>query len=114
MAAGDAGSSFVRVASLADVPPGAMLDVDVADQVVLLVNLEGVIHAVSAWCPHQGTALALGRLTGSTITCFAHLWTFDVATGEPIWPPMARVARGYRLRTYPVRVENGGIFVSLP
>jgi nitrite reductase/ring-hydroxylating ferredoxin subunit len=89
-----------------------MLDVDVEDQVVLLVNVEGAVHAVSAWCPHLGTALALGRLSGATLTCFAHLWSFHVPSGEPLWPPMARVARGYRLRTFPVRVEAGEIFVQ--
>jgi 3-phenylpropionate/trans-cinnamate dioxygenase ferredoxin component len=74
----------------------------------------GTVYALSAWCPHQGTSLALGRINEHTVTCFAHLWTFDVRTGEPIWPPMARVARGYKLRTYPVRVEDGEILVGMP
>jgi 3-phenylpropionate/trans-cinnamate dioxygenase ferredoxin subunit len=90
-----------------------MLDVDVDDEVVLLVNVEGTIHAVSAWCTHQGTALALGRLEGGKITCWAHLWCFDVATGQPLYPPMARVAPGYRLRRYAVNVEGGEIYITL-
>ena len=89
-----------------------MLDVEVEDQVVLLVNVEGTVHAVSAWCPHLGTALALGKLTGATLTCWAHLWSFDVPSGQPIWPPMARVARGYHLRRFPVRVEADDIYVQ--
>jgi nitrite reductase/ring-hydroxylating ferredoxin subunit len=91
-----------------------MLDVDVADQVVLLVNVAGTVHAVSPWCPHLGTALALGKLAGATLTCWAHLWSFDVPSGQPLWPPMARVARGYQLRRFPVRVEDGDIYVQAP
>lgn len=69
---------------------------------------------MSAWCTHQGTSLALGRLNqeAHALTCFAHLWSFDVRTGEPIWPPMAKVARGFRLRVFPVRIEGDDIYVS--
>lgn len=103
---------FVRAASLANVPPGSCLDVDVGDEVVLLVNLEGTIHAVRSWCPHLGTSLALGQIDGSKLTCYAHLWSFDVRSGEPLWPPMARIVPGYRLRVYPVRIEGDDILVS--
>ena len=103
---------YVRVASLADLPPGSSLDVDAGEEAVLLVNVAGEIHAMSAWCTHLGTALALGRLADHVLTCSAHLWSFDVRTGEPIWPPIARIAPGYRLRRYPVRVDGEAIFVS--
>jgi nitrite reductase/ring-hydroxylating ferredoxin subunit len=88
--------------------------VDVEDEVILLVNVAGTIHAMSAWCTHQGTSLALGRLNEDThtVTCFAHLWSFDVRTGEPIWPPMAKVARGFKLRTFPVKIQGDAIYVS--
>jgi nitrite reductase/ring-hydroxylating ferredoxin subunit len=84
----------------------------VEDQVVLLVHLEGEFHALSGWCTHQGTSLALGSLSERTLTCYAHLWSFDVRSGEPIWPPIARIAPGYRLRRYPVHVADGNIYVS--
>jgi nitrite reductase/ring-hydroxylating ferredoxin subunit len=41
-----------------------------------------------------------------------HLWRYDVRTGEPIWPPLAKVAPGYRLRVHPVRVEGDDVYVS--
>ena len=104
-------AGYMRVASVADVPPGTCLDVDVGDEVVLLANVEGTIHAVSAWCTHLGTALALGRLADHVLTCYAHLWSFDVRSGEPIWPPMARIVPGYRLRRYEVRVDGDDVLV---
>lgn len=110
---GGGGLRFVRVADLADLPPDTMLDVEVGGAVVLLVNAGGTVYAVSAWCPHLGTALALGRLSDTTLTCFAHLWTFDLRTGTPLWPPMARAAPGYALRTHRVRIEGSEIFVEI-
>ena len=103
---------FVRVASVEGVPPGSFTEVEIDDQVFILANVEGSYYAVSAWCTHQGTSLALGALDGSTLRCYAHLWRFDVRDGEPVWPAMAKVARGYCLRTYPVRVEGPDVMLS--
>jgi nitrite reductase/ring-hydroxylating ferredoxin subunit len=103
---------FVRVAHVSEVPPGACIDVEVGDDVLVIAHVDDEFYALSAWCTHQGTSLALGTLTGHTLTCYAHLWRYDVRTGEPIWPPIARVAPGYRLRVYPIRVEGDEIYVS--
>jgi len=103
---------YVRVASVADVPPGTPVDVEVDDEVLVLVNVDGEIYALSGWCTHLGTALALGMVTDHVLMCYAHLWRYDVRTGEPIWPPLAKVAPGYRLRVYPVRIEGTDVYVS--
>ena len=107
-----ASEGFVRVASVDEVPEGRFAEIEVGDDVLLLVHLDSGFHAVSAWCTHQGSSLALGTLNGSVIQCWAHLWRFDVRTGEPIWPQMARVAPGYRLRVHQVRVEGEQVLVS--
>jgi len=106
------GDTFIPVARTEDVPEGSFTEVEIPDEVLILANIEGVFYAVSAWCTHQGTSLALGQLAGSVLTCWAHLWRYDVRTGEPVWPPIARVAPGYRLRTYPVRVVGDTVYVS--
>jgi nitrite reductase/ring-hydroxylating ferredoxin subunit len=104
----------VRVASLAELPEGALCDVEVDDDVILILNAEGTIHALSAWCPHMGSSLALGKVMGTTLACWAHLWRFDVRSGQPLWPPLARVAPGYNLRRYTVEVRGGEVFVIVP
>lgn len=103
---------FVRVAHVSEVPPGTCVDVEVGDEMLVLVHVEDQFYALSAWCTHQGTSLALGTLTGHTLMCWAHLWRYDVRSGEPVWPPIARVAPGYKLRAHAVRVEGEEIFVS--
>jgi nitrite reductase/ring-hydroxylating ferredoxin subunit len=104
--------NFVRVASTHEVPEGTFVEVEIGDEVLVVAHVESGFHAVSAWCTHQGTSLALGTLNGYVIQCWAHLWRFDVRSGEPVWPQMARVAPGYRLRVHEVRVEGDDILVS--
>jgi 3-phenylpropionate/trans-cinnamate dioxygenase ferredoxin subunit len=105
---------FVRVAAVEDVPSGSFVEIEIDDDVLILVNVDGEYRAVSAWCTHQGTSLALGTINGPVLTCYAHLWRYDVRNGDPIWPPLARVAPGYSLRTYPVLVDGNDIFVKRP
>ena len=105
-------SAFVRVADVVDIPEGSLLEVEIGEEVLVLARVDSELHAVSAWCTHQGTSLALGSLEGPVVQCWAHLWRFDIRTGEPIWPPMAKVAPGYRLRVHEVRVEGDEVFVS--
>jgi len=105
-------SDFVSVGTVGDPTDGALKPIQVDGQALVLGNVAGTYYAVSGWCSHLGSALALGSLRGYTLTCFAHLWTYDIRTGEPVWPPMARVAPGYGLRCHEVRVEGEAILVS--
>ncbi|MSQ24245.1 MAG: hypothetical protein EXR58_06825 [Chloroflexi bacterium] len=107
-----ASGDFVEVAAVEDVEDGTLRAIEVDGQSLVLGNVDGKLYAVSGLCSHLGSKLALGSLHGPTLTCFAHLWTYDIRTGEPVWPPMARVAPGYRLRSHPVRIEGGKIWVS--
>ena len=103
---------FVEVGAVADLAAGTLMAVEVDGQSLVLGNVGGSFYAVSGLCSHQGSRLSLGTLQGHTLICFAHMWTYDLRSGDPVWPPMARVAPGYRLRTHQVRVEDGKVFVS--
>jgi toluene monooxygenase system ferredoxin subunit len=75
---------------------------------VLLVRLSGgELRAYQASCPHQGNALADGEFDGRFLTCAAHCWKFDLATGRGVNPAAATLAR------FPVCVRDDHIFVEL-
>ena len=85
-----------------------MVQVDGTD--ILLVNLEGRIHAVQGICSHQYFELDKGFMTGDSITCALHLSRFDLETGEALDPPAE-----LPLAVYPVTVEDdGAIVLELP
>jgi len=99
--------SFCLVAKFDDLWSGEMLGLEVEARPVLLVNLGGRVSAYEDRCCHKGVRLSQGRLEGSRLTCFAHGWQYDVSTGEGINP------ESVRLRGYPVKIENGDIYVDV-
>lgn len=99
---------FVRVATRADLPPGALLRVEVGARLVCLANVDGQIYAFDDDCPHIGGALDEGELEGCVLTCPVHLAQFNVCAG-------GRVVRGPArddLVMFPVRVEGDDILVA--
>ncbi len=85
-----------------------MVQVDGTD--ILVVNLEGRIHAVQGICSHEYFELDKGFLTGDSVTCALHLSRFDLATGEALDPPAE-----LPLAVYAVGVEGDGtIVLELP
>ena len=85
-----------------DLWEGDMAPVDVQGTKVLLVNVDGEVHAYSNRCPHQASALDEGDLDGRTLTCVKHMWEFNAVTGCGINPDDAR------LKGLGCRVEDDG------
>jgi len=99
---------WIAVATLDDLWEGEMTDVQVGDELILLVHLNGGdIRAYQGHCPHQKTALADGKLEGNVLTCAAHSWQFNLSTGEGVNP------RSCQLYRYQVKVQDGTIFVGI-
>jgi toluene monooxygenase system ferredoxin subunit len=101
--------AWIEVATLDDLWEGAVTDVHVGDALILLVHLPGSdIRAYQGHCPHQRTALADGHLDGQLLTCAAHLWQFNLSTGQGVNPQVCQLYR------YPVKVEDKTISVGIP
>lgn len=98
---------WVRVAQAEALPPGRMMAVRVDGEDVALYNVGGDIRATLDRCTHQNYPLSKGALRGKYVRCGLHGWEFDVKTGEYQGNPEVRV------RCFPVKVEDGGIFVKL-
>jgi 3-phenylpropionate/trans-cinnamate dioxygenase ferredoxin subunit len=103
---------------------GAVKLVKVGTHEVGVVRLKGKFYAIRNVCPHQlgpvcngllrPLLVASGQLAGdlscdserSVLTCPWHGWEFYVESGTAVWND------DYKLRTYPVSVENGRILVT--
>jgi 3-phenylpropionate/trans-cinnamate dioxygenase ferredoxin subunit len=100
----------IVVATLDEVPEGTMLMVEVDGTQILLVNLDGRIHAMQGICSHEYFELDKGFLTGDSLTCALHLSRFDLETGEALDPPAE-----LPLAIYPATVgDDGSIVLELP
>lgn len=83
-------SGLVDVAAVADVAPGQTLRVEVGDNPVCLVNVDGTVHAIHDVCTHAFESLTGGWVEEDRIACPRHGAYFSVVTGDPLTPPATR------------------------
>jgi 3-phenylpropionate/trans-cinnamate dioxygenase ferredoxin subunit len=63
--------------------------------------------ATDGLCTHEQVHLADGLVMGAIIECPKHNGRFDYQTGEAKGAPVC-----VNLKTYPVKVENGRVFIQ--
>jgi toluene monooxygenase system ferredoxin subunit len=101
-------SDWREVIELDEIWEGELVTRQVDGIAVLLINIDGDIHAFLDKCPHAGTPLNQGLLEGRVLTCASHLWQFDVADGGVGVNP-----KNCQLISYPVRIEDGKVLVQI-
>lgn len=70
-----------RLVSVDEVSPGYAKAFDVEGRSVLLVCGEGGARLVQNVCPHAGSPLEGGRVSGHRFRCPRHGYIFDLETG---------------------------------
>lgn len=107
----------------ADIPDGGRKQVTVDGRAICVLREGDEYFALRSTCPHQGADLCGGTLSGSmlpsrpqeytyglarhVLRCPWHGWEFDITTGGSLFDP-ARM----RVRTYPVLVHEGQIYLE--
>ena len=92
-------AEFVKVAQTSDLSPGQMKQVQVGDELILLVNVDGAYFAMAP--------LTQGDLNGEEVECPLHGSAFSVKTGEVLSPPANE-----SLETFSVKVDGDDILIG--
>jgi len=100
-------SKFIRVARVEEIPPGTVKAFELDFDRVAVVNLDGEFYAISDICTHEHAYLYEGEIIDGTIECPLHGSRFDIRTGRVLALPAV-----VPVKTYPVAVENGEIYVA--
>ena len=77
------------------------------DREVALFNLGDAFLAIDNRCPHRRGPLADGIVAGTAVFCPLHAWKISLETGQALSGGEGGV------RTYPVRVADGHIYIAL-
>ena len=100
---------FIKAARTDELPPGQMKLVELGNEQILLVNLEGEYHALSESCTHAYYSLSEGDLNGEEVECGLHGSVFNLKTGEALTPPANQP-----LTVYSVKLEGNDIMIGPP
>lgn len=99
--------NFVETIALSRLPIGKCMVVRVAGKDLALFNVDGTIYATIDACAHAGASLGSSRLQGTTVTCRAHGFRYDVTNGDCL------NIQGLKVAAYPVKVIDDKIFVAI-
>ncbi len=86
----------------------SLLEVEAGGTAILLYDVAGLVYATAATCPHHAAWLSQGTVHGDVVDCPRHMGQFHIPTGRKLRGPECP-----DLRTYPVRVQDGRVWVQI-
>ena len=84
----------------------------VGEHKIAMFRVDGELYAFDDECPNVGASLGDGKLNVKQVTCPAHDRQFDITNRECI--TLDRCDDGCYVDTYPVKIKNDEIIISLP
>ena len=101
-------NNWIDAAAEADVPDDDVTQVAAGGMEFALYCVEGQVFATASLCTHGNARLCDGFLDGHEIECPLHQGKFDIRDGRATCEPATEA-----VRTYPVKIENGRVYVDL-
>jgi phenylpropionate dioxygenase-like ring-hydroxylating dioxygenase large terminal subunit len=98
----------------ARVPRGRVVEVKFWDRsIAVFRGTDGALRALENRCAHRHVKLSIGQVTGCTLTCAYHGWTYDTE-GRLVEVPHELFGRQFgkvKIRSYPIRSRYGMIWL---
>ena len=101
------GIGFQRIADVSELEPYGQFSKWVDDHDILVFRQDGEIKALSNICPHFGGPVGYHQMKDGVFTCLWHNYRFEAASGRCL------TNQHLCLRSYKLKVEDGGIWVQL-
>lgn len=90
------------------VPDEDVVAVGVQGRELAFYGVDGQVYVTDNICTHGHARLSDGFLEGTEIECPLHQGKFDVCSGKAMCAPLTT-----DIRTYPLKIENGRVYVDL-
>lgn len=101
-------SNWIRVCGDRDIDEEDLIRFDHEGRTYVVYNTKKGYFASDGHCTHEEQHLEDGLVIGTVIECPLHQGRFDIPTGKALSAPVC-----VDLKTYPVKLEDGSIFISL-
>ena len=101
-------TQWIDVLAVDDVPDDDVVGVNAGGHEIALYGVEGEVFATDNICSHGNARLCDGFLEDFEIECPLHQGRFDIRNGKAMCEPLTE-----DIRSYPVKVENGRVWVEM-
>lgn len=99
---------IVKDATIDNIEENKPIELFVGDKEVGLLKLKEQLYAFAAKCPHASGRFCEGWIDAQArLVCPVHKYRFDPANGRNT------SGEGYKLKTYPVEIRDGNIYIGL-
>jgi nitrite reductase (NADH) small subunit len=99
---------WIAIGALADIPQRGARCINTPEGQVAVFRTGGDrVFAIDDRCPHKGGPLSQGIVHGASVTCPLHNWVISLESGK------AQGADEGCVRTIPVKVEDGQVYIAL-
>jgi 3-phenylpropionate/trans-cinnamate dioxygenase ferredoxin subunit len=101
-------SNWIKACKADEIEPEDVMRFDHGDRTFAIYRTtDDKFYATDGLCTHQRVHLADGFVMGNLIECPKHNGRFDYTTGQAKGAPVC-----VNLKTYPVKIEAGEIFIQ--
>jgi len=101
-------NNWIDAAGADELPADDVVGLEVAGRDLAFYKVGEAVYATDNVCTHGHARLCDGFLDGHEIECPLHQGKFDVRDGRPSCAPVTEA-----LRSYPVRIEGGRVFIQI-
>ena len=95
---------WIKITKVDNIPPREGRAVQVGQREIAIFHMPDGIKAIDNRCPHNQGPLCDGITSGGSVVCPLHGWKVCLDSGRVTRPDLP-----IRVRTYPVKVEDGVI-----
>ncbi len=96
----------ILVGTVADMPQGYQVAIELGEVSVLVVNFEDQFYALRNNCTHKDFPLLGGEVSMGRITCEKHGAKFELATGKAKTLPAVKPVKLFK-----TEIEDGLVYV---
>jgi 3-phenylpropionate/trans-cinnamate dioxygenase ferredoxin subunit len=101
-------SNWIQACGTDDIDEEDLIRWDHGGQTYAIYNTEKGFFATDGYCTHEEQHLEDGLVIDCVIECPLHGGRFDICTGKALSAPCTE-----DLKTYPVKIQDGHVFVQL-
>lgn len=100
---------WVEACAADDIEVEDVIRFDLEDRTFAIYRTDkGEYYASDGYCTHERFHLSNGLVMGNQIECPKHNGRFEITTGAPKRAPVCEA-----LKTYPVKLESGKVFIEI-